>query len=121
MMPVTVKSTACTVLSHHDGLTKSNRSNQTRSSAITETADVVACKPYIAERVSLHYIFAADNMGLDSMNLTRLAQKLLYCVKKHVTMATGPFKVIDSVTNQKCICNLLLVNNIRLCPILHHF
>jgi len=32
-MPVTVPSTACTVLSHHDRLTKSNRSNQTRSSA----------------------------------------------------------------------------------------
>ena len=120
-MPITVPSTACTVLSHNDRLIKSNRSNQTRSSAITETADVVACKPYIAERVSLRNIFAADNMGLASANLTRLAQKLLYCVRKHVMMATGPFKVIDSVTDQKRICNLLLANNISLCPILHHF
>jgi len=36
-------------------------------------------------------------------------------------MAIMPFKVTDFGTNRKPICNLLLVINTKLPPVLHHF
>jgi len=71
------------------------------------------------------YISAAESIRVFSTTFTQSAQKATECGE--INQPLGPlrhsrsFKVTDFGTNRKLICDLLLVININLAPILHRF
>jgi len=78
--------------------------------------------PYIfLETTIIGLHFAADNIGLFSLKFFWWAHKFCLFLQEWRFSRSRSSKVIDVGTNQKRVCDFLLVRNSNLGPILHRF
>jgi len=71
--------------------------------------------------IAMAYIFAADNMGLSSFRFLWWAPKDASFLQQSAYRPFRLFKVVGFGTNQKGVCDFLLVINSNVGPILHRF